>query len=279
MRSESIPVIDIKTLQSPETLAQLDHACRDWGFFQVTNHGIANSVLRNLSDAMHAFFTQPTALKREIIRTRENPWGFFDRELTKNVRDWKQVYDFGPNDGNAIRPQWPRHLPDFEAAIRAYSSACEQLSYRLLAAVSSNLGMSPDFLGRGFGPAHTSFLRLNYYPVHPRPGSPEGLSNPESEQLGINRHTDAGALTLLLQDDQPGLEVRRYDRWHLVKPRRDALVINIGDIVQVWSNDRYCASLHRVVTSAVKARFSVVMERLSQRTSSILARSARHGIR
>ena len=74
--------------------------------------------------------------------------------------------------------------------------------------------------------------------------------------LGVNAHTDSGALTLLLQDDQPGLEVFHDGAWQLVEPRRDALVVNIGDIVQVWSNDRYTAALHRGLVSANAARFS-----------------------
>jgi isopenicillin N synthase-like dioxygenase len=74
--------------------------------------------------------------------------------------------------------------------------------------------------------------------------------------LGVNHHTDAGAITLLLQDDQPGLEVFHDNAWCLVEPRRDALVVNIGDIVQVWSNDRYRATLHRGLASADAERFS-----------------------
>jgi isopenicillin N synthase-like dioxygenase len=73
----------------------------------------------------------------------------------------------------------------------------------------------------------------------------------------VNHHTDAGAITLLLQDDQPGLEVLKNEVWCLVEPRRDALVVNIGDIAQVWSNDRYRAALHRGLASADAERFSV----------------------
>jgi isopenicillin N synthase-like dioxygenase len=75
--------------------------------------------------------------------------------------------------------------------------------------------------------------------------------------LGINHHTDAGALTLLLQDEQPGLEVFHDGAWKLVEPLPDALVVNIGDIVQVWSNDQYRAPLHRVLANADAERFSV----------------------
>jgi isopenicillin N synthase-like dioxygenase len=133
---------------------------------------------------------------------------------------------------------------------------CERLAFQLLAAISANLGMPADHLARGFLPSHTSFLRLNYYPVCGAPARPEGVEVPDHGHLGVNHHTDAGALTLLLQDDQPGLEVYRDGRWHLVEPRDDALVINIGDIVQVWSNDRYEAALHRVRASEDRERFS-----------------------
>lgn len=251
MQKISIPVIDINELQDPQTLAELDTACREWGFFQVVNHGIPQEAIDKVLHETHAFFHRPIDFKRQISRTLENPWGFFDRELTRNVRDLKQVYDFGPGNGNVIRPQWPRGMTGFRTAIHNYYRLSEKLAYRLLAAISTNLGMSPGFLSRGFGSEHTSFLRLNYYPVALTP------SSTNDGHMGVGQHSDAGALTLLLQDDQPGLEVFRKNEWHLVEPRKDALVINIGDIVQVWSNDHYFAALHRVVASAEKERFSI----------------------
>jgi isopenicillin N synthase-like dioxygenase len=255
--TRSVPVIDIAELESADSLQAIDAACRDWGFFQVTGHGIADDVSAALFAEMRAFFRQPPGAKREILRTAENPWGYFDQELTKNTRDWKEVYDFGPADGGAIEPQWPEALPGFEPAMQNYYVHCEQVAHRLLAALSMNLGLPPADLEQHFGDAHTSFLRLNYYPACPTPVAPEGLSKAEGGYLGVNHHTDSGVLTLLLQDDQPGLQVFRDGRWHLVEPRRDALVVNIGDIVQVWSNDRYRAALHRAVASPVADRFSV----------------------
>ncbi len=256
MLTNTVPVIDIADLDQPQTLAALDAACRDWGFFQVVNHGIRQGVLDALADAMRAFFDQSPETKRAIARSAENPWGFYDQELTKNTRDWKEIYDCGPEDGAAIRPQWPAALPQFEAAVRGYYTACETLAFRLLAAMSVNLGMPPRHLAQSFQPSHSSFVRLNFYPVCPEPERPDGLATPARGHLGINHHTDSGALTLLLQDDQPGLEVYRRGAWHLVEPRSNALVINIGDIVQVWSNDRYPASLHRVTASAAARRYS-----------------------
>ena len=191
-----------------------------------------------------------------LERTRDNAWGFFDRELTKNTRDWKEIFDCGPEEDRGLPTPCPVRPAGFRSALRAFTGSCERLAFRLLAAISVNLGMPPDHLAAGFRPWHTSFLRLNYYPVCPRPARPSAVRTPSKGHLGVNHHTDAGALTLLLQDDQPGLEVFREGHWHLVEPRSDALVINIGDIVQVWSNDGYRAALHRVRASADRARFS-----------------------
>jgi len=253
---KNVPVIDIAALEATDTLAILDAACREWGFFQVVNHGIPDEVTADLLREMREFFHLPIAAKRAIERTEANAWGYFDRELTKNTRDWKQIYDYGPGDGGSLVPQLPRELPAFEGAVQRYYAACETLAFRLLRAVTANLGMPSRHLWPDFEGVHTSFLRLNYYPVCPMPARPIGVATPQSGHLGVNHHTDSGALTLLLQDDQPGLEVFRDGIWYLVEPRRDALVINIGDIVQVWSNDRYRAALHRVLANAGEDRFS-----------------------
>jgi isopenicillin N synthase-like dioxygenase len=251
MAIENIPVIDIDRIDSPETLSAIDAACREWGFFQVVNHGIPQDVIKRMTAKMHSFFALPSEAKRAISRSAENPLGFYDKELTKNAVDLKEIYDFGPGDGQAIRPQWPRGIPGFRNAVHRYYYYNNGLAHRLLAAISTNLGMSPGYLSRGFGSHHTSFLRLNYYPVVT---SPHAMAK---GGLGVGQHTDSGALTILLQDNEPGLEVFRNNAWHLVEPRRDALVVNIGDIVQVWSNDIYFAALHRVIASANKARYSI----------------------
>jgi len=247
----NIPVIDINRINHIDTLAAIDMACREWGFFQVVNHGIPRDVIETMSREMHAFFAQPNEFKRTISRTEQNPLGFYDRELTKNALDLKEIYDFGPGDGRSICPQWPKGMPEFRNAVHRYYRHNNRLAHRLLAAISTNLGMSPGFLGRGFGNDHTSFLRLNYYPVA------QASAVTGNGGLGVGQHTDSGALTILLQDNEPGLEVFRNNEWHLVEPRQDALVINIGDIVQVWSNDTYFAALHRVIASAGKPRFSI----------------------
>lgn len=252
MQTKAVPVIDIDDLESPKTMAAIDTACREWGFFQIVNHGISGDTLDTMLAASRSFFERPLEFKKAVQRTPDNTWGFYDREMTKNTLDRKEIFDFGPAHGDSIRAQWPQGMPQFCHAASAYYQHSERLAFRLLAAISMNLGMPAGDLAHGFGNDHTSFLRLNYYPVS------TGTSGvPAGDGLGIGQHTDAGALTILLQDSQPGLEVCRDNCWHLVEPRRDALVINIGDMAQVWSNDEYFAALHRVVESHKVPRFSV----------------------
>ena len=252
----ALPVIDVSDLHRAATQRAIDAACRDWGFFQIVGHGISEYTLAALRREMRAFFALPLAAKRAIARTAENPWGFYDRELTKQTRDWKQVYDFGPADGHAIVPQLPRELPRFAPVIARFYAACDALAFELVEVIAGNLGMPPGALDACFRPQHTSFLRLNFYPRCPAPAHPTDREPARDGHLGVNPHTDSGALTLLLQDEQPGLEVLNGDEWHLVEPRRDALVVNIGDIVQVWSNDRYKAALHRGLVAPDAERFS-----------------------
>jgi isopenicillin N synthase-like dioxygenase len=258
---EQVPVIDVRRLGGdPAALAAIDAACREWGFFQVTGHGIPQALLDAMQRRMRELFALPLAEKRAIERSATNPWGYYDRELTKNVRDWKEIFDVGPaaTEGPLAgsTPQWPASFPALRPTVLAFSEACERLAYRLLGAIGVNLGVPADHLFAAFGPRHTSFLRLNHYPRCPEPASPDSATMPAAGHLGVHHHTDAGALTLLLQDDRPGLQVHRDGAWHLVEPRADALVVNIGDVVQVWANDRYRAALHRVLASRDADRYS-----------------------
>ena len=252
--SNQPPVISRLELEAPDALARLDLACREWGVFYLTDHGLHQTDV--LFDQARAFFAEPKTRKYRVRRTRDNAWGYFDEELTKNTRDWKEIFDFGPERGDFV-PQWPASQPGLQTACERYFDACEALSFELLAAISSNLGVSGALLFHAFEPEHASFVRLNYYPECPVPAAPAGVNVPEHGHLGVNHHTDAGALTLLMTDDNPGLEVFVHDAWRSVPPMKDALIVNIGDVIQVWSNDRYQAPLHRVRCQTSKVRMSV----------------------
>lgn len=245
-----IPVIDITHLERPATHTALAQACRDWGFFQAVGHGLDMDLAERLMAVTRAFFNQPAADKRRLLRDADHPFGYFDQELTKNRRDWKEIYDHVPADAEWLQRCWPADglREHFVAALDSYHAKCTSLAHRLLAVMLQNLGADPTMPLSSFDGAHTSFLRLNHYPACDDPAA--------GAALGVGEHTDSGALTLLLQDRQPGLEVQRHGRWHGVPPLPGALVVNIGDIVQVWSNDRYRAGLHRVLTNPTQDRYS-----------------------
>lgn len=258
----SIPVIDLSSGLDAATVAAIADACRRWGFFQVIGHGLDSAAMDAVMTQTAAFFARPKADKRSLMRSRDNPWGFYDRELTKTVRDKKEVFDIGPDiatdktsslDGLfAGQTRWPSQK-GFQATVRRHFSACETLSETLVEALSLGLGASPDRLATAFRPAHTSFLRLNFYPV----ADPLAGEDAAGGHLGIHHHTDAGALTVLMQDRVAGLQVFHDGLWYGVEPLAGAFVINIGDMVQVWSNDAYRAPIHRVLAMENRDRFSI----------------------
>ncbi len=248
------PVISRRALSRPDVLDQLDLACREWGVFYLTDHGLGETDA--LFAEARAFFAASLDAKNEVRRTAGNAWGYFDEELTKNTRDWKETFDFGRRVREFV-PQWPLWQGSLRATFEAHFAACEAVSYELLAAISGNLGVPGSFLFHAFEPEHASFVRLNHYPECPEPAAPAGAAVPATGHLGVNHHTDAGALTLLLTDDVPGLEVFVHGAWRPVPPLADALIVNLGDVIQVWSNDRYRAPLHRVRAHSDCARLSI----------------------
>ncbi|MEC8318545.1 MAG: 2OG-Fe(II) oxygenase family protein [Pseudomonadota bacterium] len=269
--SDSVPVIDlggVAGVTDPAEIArvagEIGEACRDWGFFQVVNHGVSAAHLALVWDETAGFFALPRPVKRALERTHESPWGYFDRELTKNIRDKKEIFDIGPEvdaaqaaaDPFSGATPWPAERPGFEPALRAHFEICADLSQRLLRAISRGLDLPADRLDRYFAGGHTSFLRLNYYPVEdPLSDLPESAR--DGADLGVHHHSDSGALTVLMQDQVGGLQVFKDGLWHNVAPLKGAFVINIGDMVQVWSNDRYRAALHRVVAMERTDRYSI----------------------
>jgi len=134
-------------------------------------------------------------------------------------------------------------------ALEEYAEAMEELAFKILELIARSLNLRPDRL-HGFFRDQTTFIRLNHYPPCPSPDL----------ALGVGRHKDAGALTVLYQDDVGGLDVRRRSdgEWVRVKPVPNSFVINVGDVIQVWSNDTYESAEHRVsVNSAIMERFSM----------------------
>ena len=249
MPTPAVPVIDLGPQR--ETVAiELAAAAASWGFFQVTGHGIAAELIERTQAAARTFFASEPTLKRSVTRTLDNPFGYYDRELTKNLRDRKEIFDFAPQ----AETPWPSYMPELRPVLQAFAAACHGVALDLMERLCEGLGQPSTSLAAHFAPAHGSFLRLNHYPTEDVVSGPDV---PPSGPFGISHHTDAGALTVLLQDQVPGLQVLHQGVWLDVNPVPGALTINIGDMFQVWSNDGYLAPLHRVRASSDNARFSV----------------------
>ena len=256
-----VPVIDLSGPHE-RIVTEIARACADWGFFQVTGHGVPATDVERVIATARGYFAQPREVKRAGLRSRDNPWGYYDRELTKEQRDRKEVFDIGPDagampfaDGSPFdgATPWPFAPLAFEPVMREWYGRMEMLSDRLTALIGEGLGDSRGELHRAFTPAHTSYLRLNHYPA----GDPLAAELRNEADLGIHHHTDAGALTVLLQDGVGGLQVFREGHWHDVDPVPDAFTINIGDMMQVWSNDHYRAPQHRVLAMETCERISI----------------------
>lgn len=254
-----VPVVDLSGPPA-DVAAAVDRACADWGFFHLVGHGLDPALTSRVMYEAQAFFDGPAEAKRTISRSRDNPWGYYDRELTKTRRDKKEILDVGPDVAHAVAADvfqgatpFPDWQPRLEPVVRAWFTACEDVCLRLLRPVASGLGAPADALAKDFEGGHTSFLRLNHYPTRdPAEGEADGPVG-----LGIHHHTDAGAITLLLTDGRPGLQVLKDDVWVPVDPVPGGLIVNIGDMAQIWSNDRYPAPLHRVLAMEEEARLSL----------------------
>lgn len=273
IEADAIPVIDLSQLftichssknNDPKDIgyliAEIREACEKWGFFQVINHGVPLEKLEKLEQAAREFFALPMEEKRKVSRDEENPMGYYHSEHTKNIRDWKQVFDFTGKDPTfaPVSPdqpepkqllnRWPDCPSELRESAQEYAREVEKLAFKLVGLIALSLGLEASRF-EGFFENHLSFVRLNHYPPCPSPHL----------VLGVTRHKDAGALTILAQDDVGGLQVRRKSdgEWVSVKPTPGAFIINIGNVIQVWSNDKYESVEHRVRVNSEKERLSI----------------------
>lgn len=263
---EQVPIIDVAQLFSDisgsgasDAIDQIAQACKTWGFFQVVNHGISSDQIETVWRQTHGLFALPLEEKLQILRSRENPWGFYNNELTKNQRDKKEVFDFTREGVDPIYGQsnrWPQGREEFRTTMMTYLDSCTDLALKLLEAFCLGLDLPADFMRGDFAGNHTGFVRLNYYPIKD-PMADSGVDYQAAADLGIHHHTDAGGLTVLLQDQVSGLQVYRDGFWYDIPTVEGAMVINTGDMMQVWSNDIYKAAIHRVLAMDSEERYSI----------------------
>lgn len=254
----SVPVINLAA-PTDASIAALDAACSDHGFFLISGHGADDLIAQTWAETQR-FFDAGADLHDLLRRTEDNPMGYFDRELTKRKRDHKAVFDFlDPNAPNRDAwNRWPAELPGFRDSMAEFHREFTALAQRTLALLHSVLDLGPDSQAKmAFDPTNSP-VRLNHYPVgDPVPADErDGLADLGETALGY--HTDPGTLTLLLQDDTGGLQTQSRDGdWIDVPPRPGTIVVNLADAVQVQTNDRWRAAVHRVVPMTTDRRFSI----------------------
>jgi isopenicillin N synthase-like dioxygenase len=254
---------------------QLDAALREVGFVTVRNHGIADDVRDRYFDAIREFFAMPIADKEAIAIGRspchrgyvgvgtealDGALGNADDAIgTAAAGDLKETLDTGIDHGpdhpevlagTALHGpnQWP-DLPGFREAVEAYRAAVVAVSERIHEVMAVGLGLRADHFAAQ--PGETMYhLRLIHYP-------PQDRVTPAPGQWGCGAHTDYGTLTVLADDGVGGLQVQmRSGEWVDVVVPAGELVVNIGDLMAIWTNDRWVSNPHRVVNPPGRDRYS-----------------------
>ncbi|KAH8883266.1 putative 2OG-Fe(II) oxygenase family oxidoreductase [Thozetella sp. PMI_491] len=276
---EFVPNIDISAFisdpSSPlveETVEQVRRACQLAGFFQITGHGLPNEVLSELFAASKKFFALPMEEKKKLdARETIGRRGYdvlasqtYHKDVLPDLKEGFYVgHDFSPEDpfvrarrffmGPNVWPQDDRlSSSEFRAPVERYFAAVHGLALRVLSLVARTLPYG-DHVFADFVQGHVvAPLRLLHYPPA---RDPTGAG---SVQLGAGAHTDFGAITLLLQDGQPGLEVldSRSNSWVPIAPTPGAFVVNVGDMLSAWTAGEYKSSVHRVVNRQPVDRYS-----------------------
>jgi isopenicillin N synthase-like dioxygenase len=245
--------------RDPAELARdLDEICREVGFFQLVNHGVTAEG-DAAWQAMREFFDLPLDERMAVCSpSLDYPHGYsplaaeaLGRSLGADVPpDLKEVFNSGPVDppphpiGNDAEwviwsPNlWPSTLPELELAWTRYHRAMQALANRLMQLFALGLSLPEEYFD-SFVDHAACGLRGICYPARTTP--------PEPGQLRAGAHTDYGTLTLLRQDTVGGLEVTtRAGEWVGVESIAGAFVVNIGDLMAGWTNDRWRSTLHRV---------------------------------
>ncbi len=257
------PVIDVSALTDagrtdPDgraaVAAAIDAACRDDGFFSVVGHGIDLDLLHRLEALGREFFALDAAEKEQIAMARGGRawrgWFPLGGELTSGAPDRKEGLYFGeelPDDDPRVLAGRPLHganlFPARPAALRATVLECldafTALGHQLMTGFALALGLDADWFDRELTADPVILFRMFHYPALDPADAPEPV-------WGVGEHTDYGLLTVLYQDEGGGLELRTRDGWVEVPPHPDALVCNLGDMLERMTGGVYRSTPHRV---------------------------------
>ncbi|CAL5348981.1 unnamed protein product [Camellia sinensis] len=247
----SVPIIDFEginngTAQRGKIINNVRDACEKWGFFQVVNHGILMSIMDEMIDGVRKFHEQDTEVKKQ----------FYSRDVTRKFI-YNSNFDLYQSSAAKWRdtiacimapyPPDPEELPIVcRDILIVYSKYTMRMGLTLLELLSEALGLNPDHL-KDMDCTEGLFFVGHYYPACPEP----------ELTLGTDNHADSGFIAVLLQDQVGGLQILHDNQWVDVTPLPGALVVNIADLLQLITNDKFKSINHRVLAKNVGPRISV----------------------
>ena len=258
-----IPVIDLSEADPSKTARAIHIACRETGFFYVSHHGVAPSLIAAQFEWAKRFFDLPLVEKMALDMQRSSTRAGYepmegqtldsqDATAEKAPPDLKESFRCG-READAALPScnpWPTTLPGFREQMLAYRKAVAGLGDRLLALLAVSLDLPTDWFEDAYRDALGTVVVIKYPPQ-------PAMAN--YNQIGAGAHTDWGGITILAQDDAGGLEVRNADgEWIEAKPLADTFIINLGDLTARWTNGLYNSTMHRVKNNrSNRDRYSV----------------------
>lgn len=265
----SIPIIDLtdsyENKRKRKDIAEvIDQICHNIGFFIITGHSISEKIQKEMMNASKEFFLLPLSLKREISGSKDYPYGYvglneenlsfgYDKSSIL-LSDFKESFSIGPEHEGKI--QWPRKPLTMPSVWLNYYRQCENLSKHLYKLFALALSLDEHWFDNKIN-EHRSALRSLYYP---------SFSSPLPEnQFRSSAHTDYGSFTILKQDSIGGLQVQnRFDgKWIDVPFIENSFVINLGDLMSRWTNDRWVSTPHRVVAPLINTKDGLYPSRQS----------------
>ncbi|KAJ6861551.1 1-aminocyclopropane-1-carboxylate oxidase [Populus alba x Populus x berolinensis] len=247
--SLQVPIIDFEGFESSrrmEVVNEIRKASENWGFFQVVNHGIPENVMDEMLAGVKRFHEQPQELKMEFYsRDADQRVKFFTGVLllTQEPAIWRDTVAFDFKDGKLDPQLFPAIIRE---EVSEYFRHVTKIGKALSELLSEALGLRSNFLS-SIECMETESLVGHYYPACPQPDL----------TLGTTTHSDPSFLTILLQDNMGGLQVRHQNQWLDVPPLHGALLVNIGDLMQLITNDKFRSVEHRVLAGEVGPRISV----------------------
>ncbi|OMP00754.1 Oxoglutarate/iron-dependent dioxygenase [Corchorus olitorius] len=249
----TLPIVDLSSLhnasQRSQTLDNIQSACKELGFFQVVNHGIPLAVMNDALDAATEFFNLSLEEKMLLLSANVNApvrYGTSLNHANDKVHFWRDfIKHYAHPISNWIH-LWPSNPPSYKDKMGKYAQAVQVLQKQLTEVMLETLGLNIGHLHEEVEEG-CQLMAINCYPACPEPDL----------TLGMPPHSDYGTVTILLQSG-PGLQIMDNNRnWHSVPFVEGALIVQLGDQIEVMSNGLYKSVVHQVTLSAENKRLSI----------------------